>query len=55
MLAAVVEELVADFVAHDGDLRVLFEADDESIQDVAADDTAVGSLGLLRMMSRVWG
>ena len=40
MLAAVVQELVADFVAHGGDLRVLFEADDESIQDIAADDPA---------------
>ena len=45
MLAAVLEELVADFVAHDVDLRVLFEASDESIQDIAADDTAGGVAG----------
>ena len=45
VLAAAVEELVADLVAHGGDLRVLFGADDESIQDVAADDTAGGVAG----------
>ena len=45
MLAAAVEELVADLVAHGGDLRVLFEADDKSIQDVAADDSAGGVAG----------
>ncbi len=40
--AAVLAEPVADFVAHVGDLRVLFEAGDESIQDVAADDPTSG-------------